>query len=81
MYYIGYPPPRATIFLCADRVMRRKQVKIVSTGELYPVMPPDSLARGGDLGPGSARNEAIVAASRQREKCPPRDWGVQEVGV
>lgn len=44
-------------------------------------MPPDQLTRGGDLGPGSARDEAIVAASRQREICSPRDWGVQEVGI
>ena len=61
--------------------MRQMQVKIASTGELYPMMPPDPLTRGGGLGPGSTRDEAIVAASRQRGKCPPRDWGVQEVGL
>ncbi|CAN0123526.1 unnamed protein product, partial [Scytosiphon promiscuus] len=61
-------------------VNRDMQVKIASTGELYPMMPPGPA--GGErtgLGPGGARDEAIVAASREREKRPPRDWGVQEV--
>eukprot|EP00903_Cladosiphon_okamuranus_P006154 g6055.t1 len=35
--------------------------------------------QGRGLGPGGARDEAIVAASREREKRPPRDWGVQEL--
>lgn len=56
------------------------KVKIASTGELYPMMPPGPVGgEGRGLGPGGARDEAIVAASREREKRPPRDWGVQEV--
>ncbi|CAM9280710.1 unnamed protein product [Ectocarpus sp. 6 AP-2014] len=61
-------------------VNRDMQVKIASTGELYPMMPPgpvDGKRRG--LGPGEGRDEAIVAASREREKRPAREWGVQEV--
>ncbi|CAN0096130.1 unnamed protein product, partial [Ectocarpus fasciculatus] len=61
-------------------VNRDMQVKIASTGELYPMMPPgpvEGKRRG--LGPGEGRDEAIVAASREREKRPARDWGVQEV--
>ncbi|CAB1097207.1 unnamed protein product [Ectocarpus sp. CCAP 1310/34] len=61
-------------------VNRDMQVKIASTGELYPMMPPgpvDEKRRG--LGPGEGRDEAIVAASREREKRPARDWGVQQV--
>lgn len=56
------------------------QVKIASTSELYPMMPPGPAGgEGRGLGPGGARDEAIVAASRERETRPPRDWGVQEV--
>lgn len=52
----------------------------MSTSELYPMMPPGSSGGcGRGLGPGGARDEAIVAASRERDKRPPRDWGVQEV--
>ncbi len=44
------------------------------------MMPPGPVGgEGRGLGPGGARDEAIVAASREREKRPPRDWGVQEV--
>lgn len=41
------------------------------------MMPPGQPGRG--LGPGEARDEAIVAASRERQRQSPRDWGVQEV--
>lgn len=44
------------------------------------MMPPGPIGgEGRGLGPGGARDEAIVAASRERDKRPPRDWGVQEV--
>lgn len=46
---------------------------------MMPSGPAGGEIRG--LGPGGARDEAIVAASREREKRPPRDWGVQEVGA
>lgn len=44
------------------------------------MMPPGPPGGGSGLGPGGARDAAIVAASRERENLPPRDWGVQEVG-
>lgn len=44
------------------------------------MMPPGPPMRGHGLGPGGARDEAIVAASRERKKRSPKDWGVQEVG-
>lgn len=44
------------------------------------MMPPGHPGGGAGLGPGGALDEAIVAASREKQERPPRDWGVQEVG-
>lgn len=41
------------------------------------MMPRSQSGRG--LGTGVARDEAIVAASRDRQRQSPCDWGVQEV--